>query len=260
MFDLFLTPEELLFIERAVFDAKTNAIEQMVYQLRRRHASWIGQNSSPRGPRRHIASARARIAAGSPGVAIVGRRALLSAEALAEELEALSSRVRAPRKIPVNEGRSDLNPAEAHEREMDRLYDELGLQRVTNAERTAKGMPPYDRDREYAEFLEQRRLTKEREAQKERDDNDPNIAAERAAATRALDATGATKRYKIPRVPCPRCKRPIRMLKNGEPIGHQCPHAHGYGCHAAKDDPSALNSSRPWYAKEWTEPMQMATL
>jgi hypothetical protein len=111
-------------------------------------------------------------------------------------------------------------------------------------------MPPYDRDREYAEFLEQQRVAKEREAQKERDDNDPNIAAERAAATRALDATAAAKKYKIPRVPCPRCKRPTRMRKNGEPLGHQCPHAHGFGCHTVKDDPSGLKPSCPWCGKE----------
>jgi hypothetical protein len=46
----------------------------------------IEQARSPLGRRRHIAAVRRRVAAGQPGAAIVGRRHLLSAEALTEEL------------------------------------------------------------------------------------------------------------------------------------------------------------------------------
>jgi hypothetical protein len=57
--------------------------------------SWIDQASSPLGPRRHRAAVRRRTAAGEPGAAQVGRRALLSVEALQEELATLSKSPRA---------------------------------------------------------------------------------------------------------------------------------------------------------------------
>lgn len=46
----------------------------------------IEQARSPLGRRRHISAVRRRVAAGQPGAAIVGRRHLLSSEALSEEL------------------------------------------------------------------------------------------------------------------------------------------------------------------------------
>ena len=46
----------------------------------------VAQAESPLGRRRHIAAVRRRVAAGQPGAAVVGRRHLLSTEALAEEL------------------------------------------------------------------------------------------------------------------------------------------------------------------------------
>ncbi len=50
------------------------------------------QSRSPLGKRRHIAAARRRIAAGLPGAAQVGRRYLLSSDALADELARISGR------------------------------------------------------------------------------------------------------------------------------------------------------------------------
>lgn len=47
---------------------------------------WIDQASSPLGARRHRAAVKRRTGAGLPGAAIVGRRHMLSADALAEEL------------------------------------------------------------------------------------------------------------------------------------------------------------------------------
>lgn len=53
---------------------------------------WTAQESSPLGRRRHVRAVRARLARGAPGAALVGRRALLDAVALAEELAALGAR------------------------------------------------------------------------------------------------------------------------------------------------------------------------
>lgn len=48
------------------------------------------QAASPLGRRRHCAAVKRRVASGKPGAALVGRRHLLSAEALAEELSRVS--------------------------------------------------------------------------------------------------------------------------------------------------------------------------
>jgi hypothetical protein len=50
------------------------------------------QASSPLGRRRHCAAVKRRLASGKPGAALAGRRHLLSAEALAEELSRVSGR------------------------------------------------------------------------------------------------------------------------------------------------------------------------
>ncbi|HKQ68264.1 MAG TPA: hypothetical protein VJT73_02955 [Polyangiaceae bacterium] len=49
-------------------------------------ADHIDQTTSALGPRRHCRAVKRRIASGQSGAAIVGRRHLLSPEALAEEL------------------------------------------------------------------------------------------------------------------------------------------------------------------------------
>jgi hypothetical protein len=53
---------------------------------------FVDQVQSPLGRRRHVAACRARIARGEPGAAIVGRRHLMSQEALAAELRSAGSR------------------------------------------------------------------------------------------------------------------------------------------------------------------------
>lgn len=53
-------------------------------------AGMVGQETSPLGRRRHCAAVRRRISANLPGAAIVGRRCLLSPEALSEELNRAS--------------------------------------------------------------------------------------------------------------------------------------------------------------------------
>lgn len=53
---------------------------------------WVDQSASPLGPRRHRKAVTARVAAGAPGAAKVGRRHLLSKDALSEELSAIGKR------------------------------------------------------------------------------------------------------------------------------------------------------------------------
>jgi hypothetical protein len=64
-------------------------------------ADMVPQEASPLGRRRHCAAVRRRLAAGSGGAAVVGRRHLLSAEAIREELERASKRARATEASPV---------------------------------------------------------------------------------------------------------------------------------------------------------------
>lgn len=53
---------------------------------------WIDQSQSPLGPRRHRAAVRRRLSVGEEGASRVGRRHLLSADALAAELQAAGKR------------------------------------------------------------------------------------------------------------------------------------------------------------------------
>jgi hypothetical protein len=58
------------------------------------HSGFVDQTASPLGRRRHIAAARRLVAEGKAGAAIVGRRHLLTREALDAELAALKPRSR----------------------------------------------------------------------------------------------------------------------------------------------------------------------
>ncbi len=59
---------------------------RVVERLRAGEPGMVEQGASPLGTRRHCAAVRRRLDHGEPGAAIVGRRHLLSATALAEEL------------------------------------------------------------------------------------------------------------------------------------------------------------------------------
>lgn len=61
-------------------------------RLREGEPGMVEQTRSPLGSRRHCGAVRRRVARGEPGAAIVGRRHLLTPEALAEELTRVSSR------------------------------------------------------------------------------------------------------------------------------------------------------------------------
>ena len=59
---------------------------RVVERLRAVEPGMVEQGASPLGTRRHCAAVRRRLDHGEPGAAIVGRRHLLSAAALAQEL------------------------------------------------------------------------------------------------------------------------------------------------------------------------------
>ncbi len=59
-------------------------------------AELLAQKGSPLGARRHIRAVRRRVAAGEAGASIVGRRYLLTREALNEELGNVSSKHAGP--------------------------------------------------------------------------------------------------------------------------------------------------------------------
>ena len=84
-----------------------------------RHPSQVDQHASPLGPRRHCAAVRRRLAAGLAGGTILGRRLLLTPEAVEEELA--SSRV----KRPAPDAESDVRD----------LAKEMGLRLVPGGHR-----------------------------------------------------------------------------------------------------------------------------
>ena len=67
---------------------------RVVERLRAGEVGMIDQTRSPLGRRRHIAAVRRLVAAGKAGAAVVGRRYLLSREALDAEVARLSKRPR----------------------------------------------------------------------------------------------------------------------------------------------------------------------
>ena len=66
--------------------------EAVVARLQAGAPGMISQAVSPLGRRRHCAAVRRRLARGEPGASVVGRRHLLSAEAIAEELARASAK------------------------------------------------------------------------------------------------------------------------------------------------------------------------
>jgi len=151
-----------------------------------------------------------------------------------------------PHSEPTKRSSSALSPARQHEQDMEALRAKLDLRKLTDAERAAKGMPPYEVDRAYAEFLSDDARRKEEEAAKERDERDPLIAKKRAEATRIADAAAALRPSKLPRVKCKRCKRTVSQRKDGQPVAHACPHRFGYGCMADGEELNGIVPHCPW--------------
>lgn len=81
-------------LEEALRVLAREIAREVVRELRAGELDMIDQSASPLGRRRHLAAVRARVSAGAPGAAIVGRRYLLSREAVAQELEKVSDKRR----------------------------------------------------------------------------------------------------------------------------------------------------------------------
>lgn len=77
-------------------------------RLRASEPNMVGQSGSPLGARRHCAAVKRRLARGEPGAAILGRRHLLTAEALGEELRRASARKEPGREAPATSVRAEL--------------------------------------------------------------------------------------------------------------------------------------------------------
>ena len=77
-------------------------------RLRTGEPNMVAQSGSPLGARRHCAAVKRRLARGEPGAAILGRRHLLTAEALGEELQLASVRAGPSRAEPAKSVRSEL--------------------------------------------------------------------------------------------------------------------------------------------------------
>jgi hypothetical protein len=73
--------------------------DRVVARLSEGRPGWVDQHGSPLGPKRHCAAVRRRVATGLGGAAVVGRRMLLSPEALAEELSRASQRAKPIRSV-----------------------------------------------------------------------------------------------------------------------------------------------------------------
>jgi len=87
--------------QAAFFDALADAVaERVVAKLTAATAAWTDQTRSPLGRKRHCLAVRRRVDLGEGGAAVVGRKHMLSKEALAAELEDLSKRKRPSRAKP----------------------------------------------------------------------------------------------------------------------------------------------------------------
>ncbi len=92
----------------AAFEVLADAIADRVASrlLTGTGSGWLDQAASPLGRRRHIATARTLIGLGKPGAAQVGRRFLLSNEAVAQALRTPAGPKAQP--SPVDELRAEL--------------------------------------------------------------------------------------------------------------------------------------------------------
>lgn len=80
--------------ERKAAEAKATELERQASELESRGADMVDHRNSQLGARRQCEIVRRRIERGQGGAAIVGRRHLLSREAITEELEKLSEKKR----------------------------------------------------------------------------------------------------------------------------------------------------------------------
>lgn len=77
---------------------------EVVRLQREGEPSWLDQSRSPLGPVRHCRAVKRRVERGEPGASIVGRKHLLSPEALQDELEQQSKAKRSGATKPADVG------------------------------------------------------------------------------------------------------------------------------------------------------------
>lgn len=78
-----------------VLRAAADEADRIEAERRAERRDWTDQTTSPLGRRRHVAAVKRLVAAGDVGAAIVGRRHLLSSEALAAVMTAQSNKPKA---------------------------------------------------------------------------------------------------------------------------------------------------------------------
>lgn len=69
-----------------VFDRLTDVLAEKTVSKMAASQVWINQKDSPLGPRRHCAAVRRRVGEGKEDATILGKRFLLTQEALNEEM------------------------------------------------------------------------------------------------------------------------------------------------------------------------------
>lgn len=84
------SPEEIAAALEVLADVIADRVALRL--LTDQHPDWVDQAASPLGPRRHRAAVTRRMNKNDPGAARIGRRYLLSREALNAELSAAGER------------------------------------------------------------------------------------------------------------------------------------------------------------------------
>ncbi len=83
--------------------AAADELDQVAAEQRQQRADWIDQHASPLGSKRHNAAVRRLLGEGSAGAAKIGRRHLLSPDALAAELQRASHNRSATKPLSVGD-------------------------------------------------------------------------------------------------------------------------------------------------------------
>lgn len=86
-------------LEEAIRVLAREIAREVVSELRAGELDMVDQAASPLGRRRHIAAVRSRVASGATGAAIIGRRYLLTREAIEAELMRVSGARRSKPKL-----------------------------------------------------------------------------------------------------------------------------------------------------------------
>ena len=92
---------DLGLLEGVVTELAERVAGLVIERLQAGTPGMIDQAASPLGRRRHCAAVRRRVSRGDPGAVLVGRRHLLSPEALAEELRRCNDKAGKNEAVPA---------------------------------------------------------------------------------------------------------------------------------------------------------------